>query len=430
MLDYTLPYSTRNDRLFQWYGLHQSRYQPQKYFCEKYADGILIGKGWVELSGVTEGGYQVFFSQNLGEFFGDLQNTPMNLLDFGSASTVPKLSYDYTTDAAAFPTVKNIAFYGDNQNPDFAGYVNKTVAGVYSASGPLVPMVGLPHVFRELARMCKVRFEGAFFQSDWYTRGLLDNVFSLDGRTNIEYKNHLYSLTIPDFLKEIAKLANCVLYIDTVNRLVRVEFRETKMRQATTLNLTEKTLPGRAKSPDRNTRLELDWVLDGADKLMKVVPTDFVKYQTPGQDERFFKVKTLFSTRLIDPATGLAMAEQIGITSLFNQQAGPFTPKLLFWNGIIGGVPTGTNQHGDLRLAWHGTKSLVQNWSHFEAFRAKTAPRTLSVRLTPADLARLDYHTTGGYDSAVHIQGRDFYIDSIRVNLPVTGYATVKLWEK
>jgi hypothetical protein len=429
VMNYMLPFSTRNDRIFGWYGLHHTRYSAKKYYCEKYADGILIEKGWVELSGVTDAGYQVFFSQNLGEFFGDFHNTAMNLIDFGSANTTPKLDYNYTTDAAAFPTVKNVAFYGDNQRAGYNGFVNEVVSGSYSSNCPIVPMVGLAHVFRKITTLCDVRFYGEFFDSDWYKRGLLDNVFSLDGLTEIQYQNHLYSLTIPEFLKELAKLANCVIYMDSVNRTIRLRFREERMNQATAFNLTEKVLPSKAKAPDRSNRLELDWQLDGGDNLMKVVPSDFLKYQTPGVDENFFKIHTKFSTRQTD-TTGLAMAEQIGITSLFNQKGSAFTPKLLFWNGVVNGIPTATNSHGNLRLAWHGPNSLATNWQYFEAFRSKTAPRNLSVRLTSADLARLDYHVTGGTDSVVHIYGRDFYIENIRINLPITNYATLKVWEK
>ncbi len=71
VMDFTVPFSPVTDRLFNWYGLHQTSYEGNRLYCEKYADGLLIEKGFVELLDVREEGYVLFFSQNLGEFWGD-----------------------------------------------------------------------------------------------------------------------------------------------------------------------------------------------------------------------------------------------------------------------------------------------------------------------------------------------------------------------
>ena len=207
--------------------------------------------------------------------------------------------------------------------------------------------------------------------------------------------------------------------------------REERMKQATVIDLTGKVLPTRNRRPERAKRLEFDWELDGGDNMLKVVPADFLKYQSDGADENFFTVKTKFSTRLKDDVSGLAICEQVGISDEFNQQGGSFSPKLLLWNGVIGGVPVATNEFGNYRLALHGQYNLINsNWKYFEDWRKRTAARTVYTRLNAMDLAKLDYHVHGGDNSAVHIHGRDYYVDNIRVNLPINDYATLELWEK
>lgn len=431
VLDFTLPFSPKNDAFFNFAGLHQSRLDVKKFYCEKYAEGILFERGYVELLDVTDSGYQVFFTQNLGNFFGDYQNTLMNLIDFGSENINLQVDFDYLTDSVAFPSIINRSFFADNVKAGFNGIVNEVSGGNFVVASPKVPMLSLKTVFDKISGLCNVTFSGNFFLTEWYQRGLLDNTFALDGATTILLQNHLPRLTIPDFLKEFAKLLNVAIYIDPVARIVRMKMRDEQMQQATRIDLTGKVTPGNSRTPLRTKRLELDWELDGDDNLMKTVAADFLKYQTAGNQDEFFTIKSRFSTRLKDATTGLAICEQVGISSEFKQQGNSFTPKLLLWNGVVNGVPTATNEFGNYRLAWHGAKNLVSsNFSFLEQWRERTSARPVTARLSPADLAMLDYHRSGGDDSIVHVHGRDYYIESIRVNLPISGQSSLELWEK
>jgi hypothetical protein len=355
----------------------------------------------------------------------------MNLIDFGTENINPQVDFDYLTDSVAFPSVLNRSFFGDNVKTGFNGVVNEVDSGNFVAESPKVPMVSLKAAFDKIAALCSISFSGDFFVSEWYKRGLLDNTFALDGATTVVFQNHLPRLTIPEFLKELGKLLNVAIYIDPVARIMRMKMRDGQMQQSTRIDLTGKVTPGRNRRPLRTKRLELDWELDGDDNLMKSVPADFLKYQTAGSGEDFFQIKTPFSTRLKDSVSGLAICEQVGISSEFKQQGNSFTPKLLLWNGVVNGVPTATNEFGNYKLAWHGAKNLVSsNFSFLEQWRERTSARPVTARLSPADLAMLDYHRSGGDDSIVHVHGRDYYIESIRVNLPISGQASLELWEK
>ena len=426
VLDFSVPFSATTDKLFGYYRFHQSRLTSKKYYCEKYAEGILFEKGFIELAGADEKGYKLLFTQNLGEFFGDLQAVKMNLINFGSEPLNAKPSYDYATEAVAYPHIKNTSFYGVNIRAGFDGILNDVANG----ESPKVPMVGYPFLFRKIAELCNVGFEGEFFESEWFQRGIIDNTFEVENGV-VRYQDHLPEMTIPEFLKELGKLLNMGLYIDTINRVVRYRFRDVVLDLDTEINYTTKVMPSHARTPERASRLELDWELDAGDNLMKVVPADFLKYQSAGSDEHtFFVVKSRISTRLKDAASDLAIAEQVGISERFSQKSNRFSAKMLLWNGIVNGKPTATNEFGGLRLAWHGVNNLKDKlFKNYEQFRANTAMRPTSIRLNAADMAKLDFHQNAGENSFGHINGKNYVFESIRLNLPIVANASVVAWE-
>jgi hypothetical protein len=322
VLDFTLPFSAVNDRIFGYFGEHQTSYQNKKYLCEKYVDAVLIEKGYVELADVTEEGYVVFFTQNLGEIFGDYQHTTLNKIDFGKLPLIFKADFDPLVDAFAMPSVLNKAFYGVNVKAGFNGVVNEYVAGGYTADCPKVPMFSIKWLFEKIADLCDFKFGGGFFESEWFQYALLENTFSLDGSTEINCQNHLPEWSIPTFLKELKKLFNLALCFDSTSGTLVIRFSDEVMQQATKLNYTEKVVPSASRKPEFFNRLEFDWELDKDDNLMKIPPVEFEKYASTTSttaNGNFFSVKTGFSSRKTDSVTGLAVAEQVGISSLFNQ---------------------------------------------------------------------------------------------------------------
>jgi hypothetical protein len=458
VLDFTLPFSAVNDRIFGYFGEHQTSYQNKKYVCEKYVDAVLIEKGYVELADVTEAGYVVFFTQNLGEIFGDYQHTTLNKIDFGKLPLIFKADFDPLVDAFAMPIVLNKAFYGVNVKAGFNGIVNEYTSttstssvavanGGYTADCPKVPMFSLKWLFEKIAILCDFKFGGGFFESEWFQYALLENTFSLDGSTEINCQNHLPEWSIPTFLKELKKMFNLALCFDSTNRTLVIRFADEVMQQATRLNFTEKIVPSANRKPEFFNRLEFDWELDKDDNLMKIPPISFEKYASTASSTstgsataataatvhrgNFFTIKTGFSTRMTDDVSGLAIAEQVGVSPLFNQLSAKSSPKILLWNGMINGKPIATNARGGFRLALHGADGLVANcYNEYEKWRSKTASRSVQANLTAADLAELDFHRNACNEVAIHIHGKDYYIESLRVNLPLVGYTTMDLWER
>jgi hypothetical protein len=429
VLDYNVPFSSTNDRIFGHARNPQVQFRNEVFFCEKYEGSELLERGYVYLLSVSNAGYNISYSQNLGEIFGDYQRLPLNQIDLGG-EVIPgsfTAAADPLTAAYCLPVVKNAAFYGTAPPVGFTGEMNSYDAGVYLANSPRVPMLFLRWVFKQIELLCNFKIQGEFLDDPIMQRLVLVNTFSLDGATEISYSNYLPEITIPELLKELRKLFNLGLFFDVRNRILTIRYVDNLLQQEPTINWSKKFAAVPNRAPETARRLELDWEVDGGDGRVKVRPTGYELYQSLG-DSPLFPIKSKFSTLDMDAGSGLPIMEQAGITPTNNQMNNKFTPRLLFWNGIVGGKPVATTAQGDYRLAWHGTNNLVSTfWSEYESFRARTDRRLLYGDLTASDVARIDLHRTAGDPLKVHIQGRTYVIGSQRIGLPLRGLSEIEV---
>jgi len=429
--DFTLPFSPRNNRIFGYLNEPAVAWESRDFICEKYADAELIERGVIQVKQVTNEGYSVIYTQNLGEVFGDFQKLPLNLIDFGSEAIPGVLpsAPDHLTAKYCFPMVHNPGFYVAPIPGTYANYVNHYTGGAYTATSPKVPFLYLRWVLEKIGELCNFTFEGDFVTDATMKRLIFYNTFSLDGRTTIEYRNHLPALTIPDLLKELRKLFNLALFFDVRSRVLKMNYVDTHLAEPTILNWSRKFAPVANRAPESANRLELDWELDGGDGLMKVRPADYEKYTSAGTG-LLFPIKTRFSSPEVDGSDRIK-AEQPGISPTNNQLNNGFGPRLAFWSGVVGGIPTASNTHGTYRLAWHGDNNLVARfWAGFEAFKIGTFRRVMLGDLTATDIALIDMHRRAGQTMAVHIHGRDYLIGNQRINLPLQGVSELELWAR
>lgn len=429
--DFTLPFSPRNNPIMGYLSESQVAWKSKDLSCEKYVHGELIERGFVEVKEVTNQGYSVIYTQNLGEIFGDYQKIPLNLIDFGSEAIPGALvaAADPLTAKYCFPMVANPAFYGTAIPGTYAGYMNHYTGGAYTAPSPKVPMLFLRFVLEKIATLCNFTFEGDFVTDAIMKRLIFYNTFSLEGRTTIEYNNHLPELTIPELLKELRKLFNLGLFFDVHSRTLKIRYVDNLLAQPTLLNWSKKFARVANRAPEPANRLELDWELDGGDGLMKVRPDYYEKYTSTGEG-LLFPIKTRLSAPEVD-GSGRIKVEQPGVTPVNNQLNNRFGPRLAFWGGMVGSIPTASNTYGTYRLAWHGDNNLVDRfWAGFESFRKNTFRRVMLGDLNATDIAKIDMHRRAGETMAVHIHGRDYVIGNQRINLPLRGVSELELWAK
>lgn len=423
--NFQLPFSPKNDQIFD-FAIHpQTRFTKRSYYCEKKADGVVIEKGTIELIDIAADGYVVAFTSNLSEFFGDYQRIMLNKLALGSETipVSPEKNPDYLTAKYCWPTILNAEFYGTEVQAGWNGKMNEWTGAVLNAHAR-VPMMFFRFVLDKLAILCNFTYSGSFVESEVFKRLLVYNTFSLDDATSISYANHLPELSVIDLFLELRKLLNLRITLNPASRVVSIDFGDAYFGQSAKLDWTTKAVPTKSRSPIRNNRLELDWEIDSNDGILKVIPADFDVYQTDG-DGFLFPIKSAFST-LKKNVGGLSITSQKGITPRFAQGGEKFSPRLLFWNGNS----VATNEYSTYRLAWHGANSIpVRFWANFEKFRLNTAYKTNPINLNAVDVAAINWIEPDA-ENIIYIKGKEYVIDYMKVILPLEGVAEIGLFER
>lgn len=435
---FDLPDTPTNRRLLGYFYQAQVGYQSRKYRCEKYVHGQLIEQGYVMIHDVKPEGFSLYYTQNLGEIFGDSQNVLLSQLGLGTdpLPVSPVAEANHLVDRYCFPTIQNDAFYGNQGVGGFNGLVNEYSNSTYNAVGR-VPMPFLRWVFSQFSALTGWSFAGQFWQDPDLARLILYNLFSLDGQTGapaamINANNHLPDLTLPNLLIDLRKLFNLYLEFDVRRNICTMDFGESVLTSGDVVDWTDKARPDHVKAPELNNRLELSYELDSNDALLKPIPPALDKYTTAVTTQNeggvLVPIKARVSTLLTDPVTGRAMTQQPGISPNNKDSKNGANPRLLFWNGMVDGQPLATNAHGNRSLLWHGPNNLVDvGYRNFEAFKSDTFSVTKLVYLSAADLALFSFRRK------VHIKGVNYLVGSIKAALSADQSAIpteVRLWRK
>lgn len=423
---FELPNTPTNRRLLGYFYQPQVPYQARKFRCEKYEWGQLVEQGFVMIQEVRPTGFSLFFTQNLGEIFGDYQTVPLSRLGLHTSAIAPVASVNHLTDPYCFPTIQNDGFYGNQAVSGWNGLMNEFIAGTYYNPNARVPMYFLRWVYAQFGLLTGWTFTGQFWQDPDLVRLLLYNTYSLDGLSQINSNNHLPDLTLGGLTIDLRKLFNLYLEFDVRRRICTMDFADDVLAGGEVVDWTDKAHPDHLKAPETANRLELSYEIDSNDALLKPIPALMDKYttaETTGTPDRLNEggtvvpIRSRLSTLLTDPQTGRAVTQQPGVSPLNKDNKGGSTPKLLFWNGVVGGPggepqPLATAAQGSRRLYWNGSSNLVDaEYRRFEAFKGATFRVTKLVYLTAADLARFSFRRK------VHIRGVNYVVGSLKAAL-------------
>ncbi|MGM9510206.1 hypothetical protein ACS5NO_20895 [Larkinella sp. GY13] len=415
--DFQLPSTPTNRRVLGHLHNPQVESSKRRWYCEKYHHSTIVEQGYVKIRETTPD-YSLYFTQNLGDIFGDYQLIPLSqLTELGSepVPASPVASVDPLVDRYCFPTLHNPAFYGNQAVGGFTGKVNEQEAGLYKPTAR-VPMLFVHQILKRYGELTGWRFEGAFMDDPAMQRLVFYNLYALDEQTTLTYSNHLPEITLGGLLIELRKLFNLWLDFNVRRKICTMDFVDDVLAQPTLTNWSYKTGTAHLRIPDQHGRLELSYEIDGNDATMKPIPALMDKYQTPENEENaggvLLPVKSRFSTLLTDPVLGLATTSQTGFSVLNKDSKPVLSNRLLFWNGLVAGVPTATNAHAGQTLLWSGAGNLVDtHWRRFERFKGRTFPIRRNLYLSAADLARFTLR------QKVHIQGVDYLISSLKTAL-------------
>jgi hypothetical protein len=410
---FDLPDTPRNRALLGYFYQDQVGYKNRKFRCEKYVYGQLIEQGYVMIQDVKPAGFSMYFTQDLGEIFGDFQNVLLSNIGFGQeAVPTPYAAANHMLDRYCFPTVENSSFYGNQAVTGWNGLMNEYSNSAFNPNAR-VPMFFLRWVYQQFGNLTGWTFSGQFWQDPTIARLLLYNLHSLDQATNLVYANHLPNLTLPQLTIDLRKLFNLYLEFDVRRNICTMDFGQDVLTGGEIIDWTDKAASDHVKAPELVNRLELGYAIDSNDALLKPVPANMVNYVTPettaNEGGTILPVQSRVSTLATNQTTGLAQTQQPGFSPLNKDSKTDSTPKLLFWNGMVGGIPRATSAHSARSLVWSGAGNLADtSYKSFEAFKGNTFGVKKLVYLSAADLALFSFR------KKVHIKGVNYLVGSMK----------------
>lgn len=420
-----LPFSPRNQKVFGYWDEPQTGGNVPEFLFEYVFGGELIHEGVFSLKEASQkNGYVGDAKEEFSTFFGDYQTTL--LTEITEFSTLPLavtngVHSNGGTEAYCLPTVMNTAYYADKgASIGYTNKVNDYADGAYLlTNSPHVPFFFVKWVILKIAEITQTTITGSFLEHPDWSKLVLFNLRALDGANVVNVSQHLPELTVEVFLLELRKLPNLKFTIDPVNKIFKIDFWQTDLILPAITDWSNKGLIGEVKVPEQNPRLQLGYKLDSADALAKDKPAELADYVTPEYSNQFYtgiaKVSSEFSTTLVNATTGLAEVRQEGVTAQFEQLTKKVAPKLLFWNGIVGGYPRALPSVNNTSLYWNGEGGLrAKYWAILENMRAGQFYLKKDFVLNEVDLARLDF------SRKVFVNGVEYLVAQLSGELPIT----------
>lgn len=429
-----IPFSLRNQRIFQFAEIPQAGNDLHVYDCESLYNGALVyrGRAYVKTSNPITG-YQLEVSDDLNRFFGEYQTIPLTELNLGTVvlpNPITPMVSVAGQPAVCFPTILNDDYYGTN-GPiiDYDGSVNKYVAGSgYSAAGPIIPHLFVNFLLSRIAALTGITMDGNYLEHPVWTKLVLTNWRALDGNTTVNVNRHVPAWTIGAFLLELRKIPNLEMNFNSPEKRLSINFWEEKLLLPPVADWTDKATIGHDKYPEFNRRLHLTTELDGGDSLMKDKPEILGDYITPSDAVLgnvavgLAKMTMRLSTFLTDSVTGLPIAKQTGVTEQFNQLNVNTAPRLLFWHGVVGEIPKALPELDGISLYINGENGIGEtSFNQIEAMRLAMFYLKKSFTLDETDLAQLDF------SRMIHYNGLNYLIAHIAGELPLTKECTCLL---
>ncbi|MCE6987482.1 hypothetical protein [Dyadobacter sp. CY323] len=422
----SIPFSAKNQRIFEYCEMPQAGNDLYSYDCEMFYNGALIyrGKAYVKVSNPISG-YQLSAGDDLGRFFGLYGGIPLTELNLGTVEIPEVLTPTIEVGealAVCFPTIVNPDYYGTNGALiSYTGFVNECDEEVYTTTGPKVPQLFVGFLLGRIAELTGVTVSGDFLTHPTWSKLVITNWRSLDLDPVITVNRHVPAWTIATLLIELRKIPNLRLRFDTINKSLTIDFWEPLIDQVPRKDWTLRATPGHEKIPEFNRRLQLAFDLDGGDSLVKDKPEDLADYFTPvtgslgGDAVGLVKVPMKLSTFLIDDETGLPIARQTGVTMEFNQLNVNTMPRLLFWHGLIDGVPAAFPNLDGISLYMNGPHGIAAtSWARTEQMRREMFYLKKKFSLNELDLAQLDF------SEPIHYNGLNYLVAHIAGELPIT----------
>ena len=435
VLNFSVPITPQNDRIFGWLSNRQVKAKSVVLPAVLDEEGNILERGIVRVAEVKEKSYEIVFSAGFSDMFGVYADRKLSELDFGSEvyPASPSVAPVLGTAKYCMPSVDNDLGYGFDT---YSNVMNRYVAGVYDTEAR-VPMLFVTKVLEMIGTLCGFKFVGSFMTDATIMRLILPNVTALDGPVNIIYNRHLPELTVKEFVLGLCSTFNVATWVNRFKSEIRLDLADGWFaagyggaEYAVPLDWSRKFAEIRQRSFTDGKRIQISWMIDSNDGLLKDAPDVFKPYVAAVDsdfDGGLFEVKSPFCP--LDNQGAIPSMRMKLRSDTFGQTGEKCGARLAFWHGLVSGVPKAADYYGSkyLRLNTGNNNNISGGFfMNFEKFLLNTWMTNVRTKLNAYELAQLDMHRSNGALTQVYVQGNYYLIGKQRIQR--NGIWSGELW--
>ncbi len=469
---FKIPATPHNQKIFRWkHKPLNAAYRYEEFPAEMEFNGLLLAAGTMKINKATGKTYETVLMVNRGDFNYLAKNTKLNQVDMGEkvfASEGAAMGYMKETCLGVYPDYEFVM--PEFSNPDYFDpateenelkkynyqYSNnytsifQLVTDESGSKTVLVPMLYLRYVLSKLFPGIGYQLDDGFFSThaDYNRLVLYNQTCANNAGTDREpdgyspahliFNYHVPKVTVSEFLKGLCNLFGIGMFIDNMQRVVRLlplrdlartsaylEWSDGVIDQLQveydqrydgftlsmgieddymqvlrdTDELTIKNYKGSVKTfgdiPDwPESEIFSVYYVESSDKYYKLDP-DLTWSETSGLT---LATKTHFR------AGGTAIESSMSTVAGENvsgkiDEYGDIIPRVFFVSEPLGGVsadPTPSQETDDHSIGYFfvkfagGRGDLLENWKDFLAMRCDAREVVFQKRMTAADIRELD----------------------------------------
>lgn len=397
----------RNARIFQFAGLLGNTARTRTYANAEIRLGDLLWKvGTLRLRDFS-GGYNLSFHTDAGDIQTRIQDRKLTDLDLGTAPRDLNVTDTYPTANHIYFTVKNPAFYENDNNPDYVGYVNlydQANGRLYNSvddgsNYAITPFPFLLYIMDQVFRsLGYYGIEGDWTQEPEMQKVVICSNFDQRGQ-DITYSKIVPPVSVGSFLIDTAIFFGITYIIDPLTRKVRIERIRDWLLDPAYTDLNHRANRGYKLEPNESDGFLFRMEADSEDESLDPYPQFFEEHIGNGANPTIAQACPLLRISETSPYGGsweVARMAQNGSGPSRSVSDTRGQLRFMFFDGMdddsLGNVfPTGKYFKSGFSLLWGGFDGIINRcYDEWMDWRSYTEYTERTVELSLVELLQLD----------------------------------------